>query len=142
MYLSLARILYDISAFWWKRNKRIRERIKDGTRNVSYIRKYQSNPCEIKWRKKQLRAIGFIINIYKRYKIKLGKKPIMLIINIYTYNLNSLVCDNRLFMLRCFCLSWMVNLILERRIIYNVRIIKHSVRILKNQNIDTIKISK
>lgn len=36
----------------------------------------------------------------------------------------------------------MVNLILERRIIYNVRIIKHSVRILKNQNIDTIKISK
>lgn len=142
MYLSLARILYDISAFWWKRNKRIRERIKDGTRNVSYIRKISIQPLRNKMKEKQLRAIGFIINIYKRYKIKLGKKPIMLIINIYTYNLNSLVCDNRLFMLQCFCLSWMVNLILERRIIYNVRIIKHSVRILKNQNIDTIKISK
>lgn len=140
MYLSLARILYDISAFWWKRNKRIRYQ---GWHSQCVLHtKISIQPLRNKMKEKQLRAIGFIINIYKRYKIKLGKKPIMLIINIYTYNLNSLVCDNRLFMLRCFFLSWMVNLILERRIIYNVRIIKHSVRILKNQNIDTIKISK
>lgn len=84
----------------------MRERIKDGTRNVSYIvhKKISIQPLQNKIKEKQLRAIGFVINIYKRYKIKLGKKPIMLIINIYTYNLNSLVCDNRLFM---FCLEWL-----------------------------------